>query len=246
MASSRPGRRSAALRIEDIDALLLDGSCRPRFSSRVLETPARTAFPAGRWCWCWSEPGRRTQVETRLLEHVDDFVNAEHGRRGAARAPAQRAARPRYAGRAHPQERRARGPLRAPRNRWPGAWPRSCASPATCSAACCPRRSITSAWIWPASSSRCGRSAATTSTCCALGPSRIALALGDVMGKGVPAALLAANLKACLHAQLQAGDASAAELVARVNRLFWEVTPKGLFASLFFSSSTSSAASCAT
>ncbi len=67
-----------------------------------------------------------------------------------------------------------------------------------------------------------------------LGPDRIAFAIGDVMGKGVPAALLAANLKACLRGQLQTLDGAPEELVARVNRLFWEVTPKGLFASLVF------------
>jgi serine phosphatase RsbU (regulator of sigma subunit) len=67
-----------------------------------------------------------------------------------------------------------------------------------------------------------------------LAPHRLAFALGDVMGKGVPAALLAANLKACLRAQLQGPVVEPAELICRVNRLFWEVTPKGLFASLFF------------
>jgi serine phosphatase RsbU (regulator of sigma subunit) len=67
-----------------------------------------------------------------------------------------------------------------------------------------------------------------------LGGDRFALALGDVMGKGVPAALLTGTLKAGLRAQLALGDATPCELVARVNRLFWEVTPKGLFASLFF------------
>jgi serine phosphatase RsbU (regulator of sigma subunit) len=67
-----------------------------------------------------------------------------------------------------------------------------------------------------------------------LGPQRLALALGDVMGKGVPAALLAANLKSCLRAQLHAGEVPLEEQVARVNRLYWEVIPKGLFASLFF------------
>ncbi len=67
-----------------------------------------------------------------------------------------------------------------------------------------------------------------------LGRDRFALAIGDVMGKGVPAALLAANLKACLRGQLQAEALVVEDLVARVNRLFWEVTPKGLFASLFF------------
>jgi len=67
-----------------------------------------------------------------------------------------------------------------------------------------------------------------------LGPHRLALAIGDVMGKGVPAALLSANLKASVRAQLQSGDLSPADLVARVNRLFWDLTPNGLFASLFF------------
>jgi serine phosphatase RsbU (regulator of sigma subunit) len=67
-----------------------------------------------------------------------------------------------------------------------------------------------------------------------LGPHRLALAIGDVMGKGVSAALLAANLKASVRAQLQGSELSPAELVARVNRLFWDLTPNGLFASLFF------------
>ncbi len=62
---------------------------------------------------------------------------------------------------------------------------------------------------------------------------RIALALGDVMGKGVPAALLAANLKSCLRAHLQAG-LRADETLERVNRLFREVIPKGMFATLLF------------
>jgi phosphoserine phosphatase RsbU/P len=68
----------------------------------------------------------------------------------------------------------------------------------------------------------------------ALEAGRLALAIGDVMGKGVPAALLAANLKACLRAQVQAGGVAPEQTIARVNRLFWDVTPKGLFASLFF------------
>lgn len=63
---------------------------------------------------------------------------------------------------------------------------------------------------------------------------RVALAVGDVMGKGVPAALLAATLKASVRSHLQTGEASWSELVARINRMFWEVTPAGLFASLFF------------
>ncbi len=63
---------------------------------------------------------------------------------------------------------------------------------------------------------------------------RLALALGDVMGKGVPAALLAGNLKACLRAQLQDGPAEPARVVERVNRLYCDVSPRGRFATLFF------------
>jgi serine phosphatase RsbU (regulator of sigma subunit) len=63
---------------------------------------------------------------------------------------------------------------------------------------------------------------------------RLAVALGDVMGKGVPAALLAAHLKACLRAQSPGEAASPAEVISRVNRVFGELTPRGLFATLFF------------
>jgi serine phosphatase RsbU (regulator of sigma subunit) len=67
-----------------------------------------------------------------------------------------------------------------------------------------------------------------------LDPNRLAFAIGDVMGKGVPAALLAASLKACLRAQLLADAGPPDEVVGRVNRLFCEVSPQGLFASLVF------------
>jgi serine phosphatase RsbU (regulator of sigma subunit) len=67
-----------------------------------------------------------------------------------------------------------------------------------------------------------------------LAPDRVAVAIGDVMGKGVPAALMAANLKASVRAQIQGGDVAPEEVTRRVNRLFWEVTPQGLFCSLFF------------
>jgi serine phosphatase RsbU (regulator of sigma subunit) len=62
---------------------------------------------------------------------------------------------------------------------------------------------------------------------------RLGLALGDVMGKGVPAALLASTLKAGLRANVQPGSGPA-ETLTRLNRLFWEITPRGLFATLFF------------
>jgi serine phosphatase RsbU (regulator of sigma subunit) len=67
-----------------------------------------------------------------------------------------------------------------------------------------------------------------------IGPHRLAFAIGDVMGKGVPAALLAANLKASIRAQVEDGDLRPHALVARVNRMFWEVVPNGLFSTLFY------------
>ena len=67
-----------------------------------------------------------------------------------------------------------------------------------------------------------------------LGPHRLAFAIGDVMGKGVPAALLAANLKASIRAQVDAENLCPAAVVAKVNHMFWDVVPHGLFASLFF------------
>jgi sigma-B regulation protein RsbU (phosphoserine phosphatase) len=63
---------------------------------------------------------------------------------------------------------------------------------------------------------------------------RVALAIGDVMGKGIPAALLAATLTATVRSQIQSGQSSPCEVVAHVNRLFWQVSPPGLFASLFY------------
>jgi phosphoserine phosphatase RsbU/P len=68
----------------------------------------------------------------------------------------------------------------------------------------------------------------------ALPGDRVALAIGDVMGKGIPAALLAATLTATVRSQLQAGHSAPGDLVAHVNRLFWQVSPPGLFATFFY------------
>jgi sigma-B regulation protein RsbU (phosphoserine phosphatase) len=67
-----------------------------------------------------------------------------------------------------------------------------------------------------------------------LGQERVALAIGDVMGKGIPAALLAATLTATVRSQIQSGRSLPEDVVAHVNRLFWQVSPPGLFASLFY------------
>jgi serine phosphatase RsbU (regulator of sigma subunit) len=63
---------------------------------------------------------------------------------------------------------------------------------------------------------------------------RVALAIGDVMGKGVPAALLAVNLKAVVRSQLQAGEQDLDVLMTQVNRVLLEVMPRGRFATFFF------------
>lgn len=63
---------------------------------------------------------------------------------------------------------------------------------------------------------------------------RVALSIGDVMGKGIPAALLAATLTATVRSQIQSGQSLPEGVVAHVNRLFWQVSPPGLFASLFY------------
>jgi sigma-B regulation protein RsbU (phosphoserine phosphatase) len=62
---------------------------------------------------------------------------------------------------------------------------------------------------------------------------RLAIAIGDVMGKGVPAALLVATLKSSVRSELRGAALPLAELMSRINRLFFEVTPQGRFASLF-------------
>jgi len=55
-----------------------------------------------------------------------------------------------------------------------------------------------------------------------------------VNGQGVAGALPAANPQASVAAPTQGAGLSPADLVARVNQLFWDLTPNGLFASLFF------------
>jgi len=223
-----------ALRAGGIDALLLDGDLPAEVLTGLLECAGPNGIPDRPVVLVLSEGGRRTQVETRLLDHVDDFVNAERGEeallarlRNALRVRGTLAELTRknaelegLYGRLEAMAGRMAEELRLAAN-----LQRSLLPPPLnhkhldLAREFIPMREIGGDYL----------------DVLALGPSRIALVLGDVMGKGVPAALLAANLKACLHAQLQAGDTSAAELVNRVNRLFWEVTPKGLFASLFFS-----------
>jgi serine phosphatase RsbU (regulator of sigma subunit)/catechol 2,3-dioxygenase-like lactoylglutathione lyase family enzyme len=67
-----------------------------------------------------------------------------------------------------------------------------------------------------------------------LGPDRLGLVVGDVMGKGIAAALLMANLQANLRSQVAFAPDEPRRLLQTVNRLFCESSPDSAFASLFF------------
>jgi sigma-B regulation protein RsbU (phosphoserine phosphatase) len=62
----------------------------------------------------------------------------------------------------------------------------------------------------------------------------IGFAMGDVSGKGVPAALLMANLQACFRTQPPGALRHPARLLESVNRHFFDSTAAERFATLFF------------
>jgi serine phosphatase RsbU (regulator of sigma subunit)/catechol 2,3-dioxygenase-like lactoylglutathione lyase family enzyme len=67
-----------------------------------------------------------------------------------------------------------------------------------------------------------------------LGPERLGLVIGDVMGKGMAAALLMASLQANVRSQAAFALDDPGRLLQSVNRFFCENSPEGSFASLFF------------
>jgi serine phosphatase RsbU (regulator of sigma subunit) len=67
-----------------------------------------------------------------------------------------------------------------------------------------------------------------------LGPDRLGLVVGDVMGKGIAAALLMANLQANVRSQVAFALDEPRRLLQSVNQLFCENSPESAFASLFF------------
>jgi serine phosphatase RsbU (regulator of sigma subunit) len=67
-----------------------------------------------------------------------------------------------------------------------------------------------------------------------LGPRRLGLVIGDVVGKGIAAALLMANLQAILRSQCAIALDRPQDVLRAVNRLFCESTLEGGFATLFF------------
>jgi phosphoserine phosphatase RsbU/P len=66
-----------------------------------------------------------------------------------------------------------------------------------------------------------------------LSNNRIAICVGDVSGKGLPASLLMANLQATLRGQTII-DASPMVYIGRSNKLMWQITSSEKFATLFF------------
>ncbi|MCU1339124.1 MAG: response regulator receiver modulated serine phosphatase [Bryobacterales bacterium] len=69
-----------------------------------------------------------------------------------------------------------------------------------------------------------------------LGADSLGFVLADVSGKGVPAALLMANLQACFRTQAAAGAHDPAVLLEAVHRHFYSSTASDRFATLFFGS----------
>jgi phosphoserine phosphatase RsbU/P len=68
-----------------------------------------------------------------------------------------------------------------------------------------------------------------------LGQSRLCLVLGDIAGKGMPAALLMANLQANLRSQCATAAEQPEQLLKSVNRLFYDNTAENAYATLFYS-----------
>ena len=66
-----------------------------------------------------------------------------------------------------------------------------------------------------------------------LGDKKLALAIGDVSGKGAPASILMAILYAGFRSHLKA-IYPVVEVVARLNNLMTEITTEGYFATFFF------------
>ena len=67
-----------------------------------------------------------------------------------------------------------------------------------------------------------------------LGPDRLGLVIGDVVGKGIAAALLMANLQANVRSQFAFAVEEPQRLLEAVNLLFCDNSPDSAFASLFF------------
>jgi sigma-B regulation protein RsbU (phosphoserine phosphatase) len=68
----------------------------------------------------------------------------------------------------------------------------------------------------------------------ALGESNLGIAIGDVSGKGFPAALLMASLRASLRAQTMRGEGDLATIMQNVNTLGYESSAVNRYATFFY------------
>lgn len=230
---TEPSEALSRIEADSPELVLLDGRLPGEALSTVLERVGHPDRPGRPAVIVVTEEGRRTHVDSSLIDHADDFVNGALGKevllarirtalrmRGVLGELARKNAEletlsrrlEKLAGRMTQELRLASQfqrallppPLHHPR--------------LELAAEFIPVREIGGDYydVIP------------------LDEGRIAVTLADVMGKGVPAALLAANLKACLRAHVHEGADDPGEVIARVNRIFWDVTPKGLFATLLF------------
>jgi serine phosphatase RsbU (regulator of sigma subunit) len=215
------------------DLLFLDGQLPASILSRILQLVGRPGVARRPAVIVVTEQGRRTHVESHLVDHADDFVNGALGEevllarvRVALRMRAVLDELARKNGELEGLYARVDSMARrmAEELRLASHVQRSLLPPPMHH----PHLDVAGEFI-PVS-----EIGGDYYDLIPLDHDRLAVAIGDVMGKGVPAALLAANLKVCLRAQVEVSETAPEELISRVNRLFWEVTPKGLFASLFF------------
>ena len=68
----------------------------------------------------------------------------------------------------------------------------------------------------------------------ALANGELGVAIGDVSGKGIAAALLMASLQASLRGQALVGQADLAQLMRNVNQLVYDATPVNRYATFFY------------
>jgi sigma-B regulation protein RsbU (phosphoserine phosphatase) len=67
-----------------------------------------------------------------------------------------------------------------------------------------------------------------------LSEDRLGIAIGDVSGKGIAAALLMASLQASLRGQVMVNSGDLARLMSSVNRLIYDATPENRYATFFY------------
>jgi serine phosphatase RsbU (regulator of sigma subunit) len=67
-----------------------------------------------------------------------------------------------------------------------------------------------------------------------LGAGRMGIVLADIVGKGIPGALLMANLQADVRSQCAIASQNLPQFLKSVNQSFFESTDEGRYATLFF------------